>query len=351
MGAYTEQLGRVHGRAQGILHIPYEERAGVLSGKSVSTACRNPSWLALNRTGDRAYAVNEIEMTNGLPAGTVSAFRYDRNSGVLTALNRAPSGGDQPCHLALDPSGRFLLVPHYGDGSVAVLSITSDGAIGEQTALVRHEGRGADSRTQAGPHAHQAVFDPLSGDVLVPDLGLDAVLVYSLDAAGRLTRLPDRTITTAAGAGPRHLAFHPGGNVLFMVNELDSTVGTYRREGHRFACVGGTSTVPPHWSGRNAPSGIRVTDGGEAVLVANRGHDSVAVLHFDPATDVLRPATWTPVAGREPRDLVLSPDGHFVHVASQDSGTIDTFSFDGSTFRLTSLGSRAVPTPACLVFA
>ena len=34
------------------------------------------------------------------------------------------------------------------------------------------------------------------------------------------------SITGSPGAGPRHLAFHPSGQYLFVVNELDSTLAS-----------------------------------------------------------------------------------------------------------------------------
>src|SRR3712207_8276259 len=34
--------------------------------------------------------------------------------------------------------------------------------------------------------------------------------------------------TTAKGAGPRHLAFHPSGELAYVINELDSTVTAFR---------------------------------------------------------------------------------------------------------------------------
>ena len=68
---------------------------------------------------------------------------------------------------------------------------------------------GVNRGRQEGPHAHMVCADPVTGFVLVPDLGLDAVLTYDLRSTGELRELTDQRIVATPGAGPRHLRSIP----------------------------------------------------------------------------------------------------------------------------------------------
>jgi 6-phosphogluconolactonase len=191
--------------------------------------------------------------------------------------------------------------------------------------------------------------DPVSGAVLVTDLGSDAVMIYTLNADGRLRPAGAAGLSAAPGAGPRHLAFHPDGRHLFLVNELDNTVCVLRREGDRFTSTDCISTLPGTASGQSLAGAIRVTPSGRHVLVSNRGHDSVAVLRFDASASALTLLGHTGTPGEYPRDLVVTPDGRHVIVACQDSDLLATYQFDDDAGRLSILSSTAAPTPVCLL--
>src|SRR4029077_19504653 len=79
------------------------------------------------------------------------------------------------------------------------------------------------------PHAHSIIVDPSNRFVLSADLGADRVFVYRLDLDGKsLPHVDGGDAVMRAGAGPRHLAFHPTLPLVFVSNELDSTVATLR---------------------------------------------------------------------------------------------------------------------------
>jgi 6-phosphogluconolactonase len=192
--------------------------------------------------------------------------------------------------------------------------------------------------------------DPVTGDLLVADLGSDAILVYELDLAGRLIPKAGSLVRAAPGAGPRHLAFHPDRQHLFVVNELDSTVCALRRDGDRFLVAGQVSTLPAAAAG-NLPGAIRVTPSGRHVLASNRGHDSIAVLRFEPGTLTLSPVGHAASAGAFPRDFVITPDGRHVIVAGQDNDLLASYEFDDDAGALRLLHTVAAPTPVCLTLA
>ncbi|WP_041766842.1 lactonase family protein [Leifsonia xyli] len=343
IGTYTESLPHVDGHAEGLLAATFDGAA--VSPAGVAAFLENPSWIAVGPGARTVYAVEETG-----PDGSVTAFSRE-GGGALLPSGRESAGGSSPAHLAVHPSGRFLLVGSYGSGTVSVWSLDAEGMPLERTAFVQHEGSGPDPERQEGPHVHQLSVDPVTGDLVVVDLGLGEVRWYAFSEEGCLTLRPEATVVTG-GAGPRHLAFHPDGGHAFLVNELESTVAVLRRGADgRFRLAGAASTRAPGADGPNFPAAVRVTGDGRTVLVSNRGDDTIAVFAFDGAESRLRLATFAPAGGRSPPppDLVLTPEGDRVLVSCQDSDRVTVFAFDPETRALTWLSDNAVPTPVCVV--
>ncbi len=351
IGTYTEQLPHVHGKADGILTASFDEASGTVGQVTTAATARNPSYLALSATGTSLYAVSEALEFEGQPGGGIAAYARDPATGGLAPLNSAASLGPAPCYVGLDRTGRFVLTANYGTdaGSVTVYRVASDGSLADLTDHVQLSGSGPVPDRQASSHAHMIASDPVSGAVLVTDLGSDALMIYALDDSGRLRPGDVASLTAAPGAGPRHMAFHPDGRHLFVVNELDNTVSVLRREGDGFTGTDRISTLPATASGQSQAGAIRVTPSGRHVLVSNRGHDSVAVLRFDASVSALALLGHAGTPGRCPRDLVVTPDGRHVIVACQDSDLLATYQLDDNAGTLSILTSTPAPTPVCLL--
>ena len=76
--------------------------------------------------------------------------------------------------------------------------------------------------------AHQIRSDPGNRFVYVPLKGGPAVAQLVFDAAtGRMTPNVPPQVAVAAGAGPRHMEFHPNGRFAYVINELDLTMTAY----------------------------------------------------------------------------------------------------------------------------
>jgi 6-phosphogluconolactonase len=353
IGTYTERLPHVDGKADGILTASFDPASGRIGPVTPLATARNPSYLAVSPSGENLYAVHETVTFNDQPGGGLTAYARDPRTGSLTRLNAGPTVGDSPCHVALDRTGRFVLTANYGvgAGSVTVYRLERDGRLGELTDHVQHAGSGPDPVRQAAAHAHMIASDPLTGEILVADLGSDSVLVYALDSAGHLAPRAAARLAAVPGSGPRHLAFHPDGQHLFVVNELDSTVCTLRRQGDHFAVTDRVPTVPAGEGPQNLAAAIRVTPAGRHVLVSNRGDGSLAVLRFDPGTASLSVAGTTPTVGKWPRDFIVTPDGQHVVVADQDNDLVASYRFNDETGTLRRRHVEIAPTPVCLVLA
>lgn len=181
--------------------------------------------------------------------------------------------------------------------------------------------------------------------MLAADLGTDAVYVYAFDADTGHMALKHE-VSPQAGAGPRHLAFHPDGERAFLVNELDSTIVplAYDPETGELQPGRPRPLVPAGHTGENLAAEVVVSPDGRFVFASNRGHDSIAVF-----TGELEPLGFVPAGVRGPRHIALSPEGGVLYAAGQLSETVQAFEVSDSG-ELTTLGDPvSTPAPACVL--
>jgi 6-phosphogluconolactonase len=349
VGTYTEA-----GRREGIYLIRMDKRSGKLRRVGSVDAGANPSFLAIHPNGRVLYAVNELENNYGKATGAVSAFAIAKETGALTRIGEQSSEGGAPCYVSVDLSGRILLVANYTGGNVAILPIEADGTLAPATWVVQHTGSGPNAERQEAPHAHCAVADPSNRFVLAADLGVDRVFVYRLDLAGKSFRHVDGAdAVMRPGAGPRHIAFHPTLPLVFVANELDSTVATLRFDAERgtLSPLDIRSTVSAGWKGTNYPADIHVAPSGQTLYISNRGHNSIAVFSVARSTGALALEQTISTEGDWPRNFTLDPTGRWLLVANQKSNSIVVFERDQKSGRLTPTHERiALPSPVCLRF-
>lgn len=268
-----------------------------------------PSWV-LPRPGRDGQLLCVAE---GTPGGVVL-------SDGSQELASCESGGDGPCHLALGPDGRWLLVSNYASGTVGLVEVDGDGLTLVDSLLLTGDGP---HERQAAPHAHQAVFTG-ADTALVCDLGADLVRqVQVVDGVLRHTG----DIELPAGTGPRHLALHPlRDDLLWVVGELDQTVHVLSREESGWAVVQTVSTAPDGPAeGETTTAGIAVTPDASHVYVSTRGTDTVSVLAADQEGWLdLRSQL---VTDRWPRFIGWVPgqEGRLLLVAAERAGTVRAY--------------------------
>jgi 6-phosphogluconolactonase len=285
----------------------------------------------------------------------VSAYAIDPANGRLTLLNQMATHSPGPCHLALDKTAKWLFVANYAGGSVTEFPVEPDGSLGENSAFIQHRGSSVDHQRQAGPHAHEVVLSPDNRFLLVPDLGLDEVLTYRLDAAkGTLAPANPPFTKIAAGSGPRHLVFHPNGKLVYLVNELAATVGVYAYDaerGHLDALLQTVPMLPKDYTGAKSAAEIVVSPDGKFLYASNRGHDSIAVFAIDAEKGTLTKIDYIATEGKTPRNFALDPTGDFLFAANQDSGNVVLFRRSVFAGKATAAGLTVdVPNPVCVVF-
>ena len=302
------------------------------------------------------YAIDEGTDPAKTPGRGVRAYALDGHTGALTFLNEHSAGGAGPCHLTVDPDGKCVLVANYGGGSVAALPLSGDGRLGAPAVVAQHAGSSVNPTRQKGPHAHGIYVAPGKRFALTPDLGLDQVLIYRFDAAKPgLTPNSPAFAKLAPGAGPRHLAFHPGGKYVYVINEMLCTMTAFSYDAQRGEMkeLQTVSTLPPGETVRQGYSTAEVTvhPNGKYLYGSNRGHNSIVVYAIDAKTGQLRQIENTPTQGRAPRHFAIDPTGTWLLAENQGSDTVAVFRIDVDTGRLAATGQILdVPVPVCAVF-
>lgn len=292
-----------------------------------STVSGGDSYLAMNAAGTVLYAVR---------SGTsrVEAYAIASGTGALTPLNNRASGGTGPAHVSVDASQKWVLVANYNSGHVAVFPIRNDGGLDPPvTSFV------------ACGQAHQILTDASGAFVFVPCKQDDIVAQYLFNAqTGALTPNAVPSLAAAAGAGPRHMDFHPTAKWAYVVNELDSTIIAcdYDKLTGRLTSKQTLSTLPVATPG-NSGAEILVHPSGKWVYASNRGHNSIARFAIDQTSGTLSDYTYTPTKGMTPRHFSFDPAGARLVVGNQDSNSVRVFSVDATTGALTDLGEKATP--------
>uniref|UniRef100_UPI003F4979F5 lactonase family protein n=1 Tax=Cupriavidus yeoncheonensis TaxID=1462994 RepID=UPI003F4979F5 len=308
----------------------------------------NPSFLTLDRAQSHLYAVHG-------DLSDISAFAIDPLTGQLQPINRQSTQGLNPVHLAIDPTGQFVVVANYASGSVVTLPILPNGGIGDVADLFQLFGQPGPHREQHdGPHPHEVPFDPTGQYIFVPDKGVDRIFALRMDGrSGKLQPAPKPYVASTPGAGPRHIAFNPTGRLAYVVNELDSTITTYQYDASTAELIPlqTLSTLPSGFAGESTGAEIQIDKRGRFVFASNRGHDSVVTMAVDAKSGLLSLGSWTPTGGKAPRFFTVPSSGQGIYVANESSDSIVEFNIDADTGQLTPNGN-VVPTgsPVCIIF-
>lgn len=340
-GTYT------NGASKGIYVSRFDPKTGSLSPAEVAGEIANPSWVALHPNQRVLYSVTETAQSS------IAAFAIDAKSGKLTKLNEVPAAGSSACHLAIDRAGKTIAVANYGTGSVATFALEADGRLGKRVSFFEHKGSSADAKRQQGPHAHAVVFSRDGRFLIVPDLGLDKYLVYKFDAAtGAISPNEPVGAGVKGGLGPRHFAFHPKGAMAFGLNEMGSSVTSFRYDAKAGALaeIATHPNLPADFKGTSNSAEIDVSNDGKFVYASNRGADTITVYRAA-ADGKLSIVEQVPTQGRTPRGFRIDPTGGWVIVGNQNTGNVAVFKRDKQSGKLTLTGTPlAVPAPVAIEF-
>jgi 3-carboxymuconate cyclase len=314
-----------------------------------SAVTSNPSYLAVSPNQQFVYAVNE-NVHNG-SGGSVTAYSFNKKTGHLTMLNEVRSAGDAPCYISVDKTGRWILVGNYVSGTLAVISVNKDGSLNHLVDSIHHSGNGVNKMRQEGPHVHCTYITPDNKYVLVPDLGIDKVVIYSFDdKTGRLKPAAQPFVKLSDGAGPRHIVIHPNGKWAYLAQELKSFVTVFNYHNGSLKAIETTSTVPKDYKGPLTTADVHVSLDGKYLYVSNRDNsNTIAIFKINGETGKLTSIGYQSTLGNAPRNFNFDPSGNYLLVANQNSNNIVIYKVNHQTGMLQpENGQIKVGNPVCI---
>ncbi|WP_136467842.1 lactonase family protein [Flagellimonas onchidii] len=334
VGTYTD------GDSEGIYKFTFDTNTGELMNKKLAAVLPNPSFIKIAEDKKNLYAVHETADFDSLGGG-VSAFKL--KNGQLELLNSMGTEGKHPCHVALSGYG-FLATSNYSGGNVSVFALNQDGSLQSNPQMIDHKVLD----TTKTSHAHMAKF--VGNDLFVADLGLDAVKRYS--SINNLFVPGDQvSLDMVEGAGPRHFTFSKDGKLLYVINELNSTITVLKQKSNGFYKeIETVSTLDPSFEGKSYCADIHLSPNGKFLYGSNRGENTIVIFAVHPESGKLSLVGRESVRGDWPRNFTIDPSGNFLLVANQRSNNITIYKRNPEQGTLEFLKEEKLSSPVCLEF-
>jgi 6-phosphogluconolactonase len=337
---------------QGAIHAYHLDlSAGSLKPVQRTTGVENPFFLALSPDRKFLYSIH-AKTFGGKEDEQIAAYEIVGRYGQLKLLNRQSARGSSACYLQVDATGKTIVVANYDTGSVASLPVKEDGSLGPAASFVQHVGSSVNPERQKEPHAHCIVISPDNRFAFAADLGTDQILSYRLDAA-KATLAPNQPpfAKSPAGAGPRHLTFHPNGKLVYVINELLNSVTAfaYNIEKGVLTEIQTISTLPKDFAGESYCADLKITPNGRFLYGTNRGHDSIAAYRI--ADDGRLTLIGIEASlGKGPQNLLITPGGDLLLCANMPGNNVAVLRIDPQTGALKSVGTPIeITSPSCIM--
>ena len=342
-GTYTS------GKSEGLYVYKFNSADG--TAKEIShVKTSNPSFVSVSADERYVYAVQEDALGNGI-GGKVSAFSFNKQTGSLNFINQQPSGGDHPCYISVDKTGKWVAVGNYTSGSLAILPVMANGGVAAATTVIKHEGFGPDKARQTSPHVHCTYFSADNRFLFVPDLGLDKIMIYAFDEiTGKLTPAKQPFAQSVGGAGPRHICINPNNKFAYLTEEMSGTVVAFKYKKGKLKPIQRIRVLPAGDASNAGCADIHISPDGKFLYASNRADlNNIAIFSINAKNGKLTFITNQSTLGKTPRNFNFDPSGHFLLVANQNSDEEVVFKRDIVTGLLTDSGNRIkVGNPVCL---
>jgi 6-phosphogluconolactonase len=258
----------------------------------------------------------------------VSTFSIDHTSGKLTHLGTTPLV-DQMAYINVDKTGKHLLCASYSGAKVAAYPIDARSVVdGNATQII-----------DTKPKAHCVFFDAGNTHVYVPVLSADYVMQFKFDAStGMLTPNDPPTVSTKAGAGPRHFTIHPNGKWAYLITETTATIGTYSidKDSGTLTEVAFVDLGDYNQKDSAAASDIHVTPNGKFLYGAVRTTSMLHGYKIDAEKGTLSGVGKWPTE-KTPRGFNIDPRGKFLLAVGMDSASLTVHAIDQDSGELKTL--------------
>lgn len=336
VGTYTTKCD-----SKGIYVYDFDSNTGDFNFKNATENLINPSFLSVSKDNNYIYAVNE----NG-DKSMVSSFSYVPSTGKMDLINKENANGTDPCYIINDDKN--VIIANYSSGNISVFGKNNDGSITKAKQVIQNYG----TNKKQVPHAHQVYFSPDKKHVLCNDLGVDKVFTYAYDSnsSDEILKKKD-SISVKPGSGPRHLTFSKNGKFVYLLQENDGTVTTFRYTNGKLKKSQETSVVSKDFAGKIGAADIHISPDGKFLYATNRGTANDISIFKILKNGKLESKGKTSTLGNGPRNFAIDPNGNFLLVAHQFTNDVVIFKRNKKTGSLTDTGKKiTLCSPVCLVF-
>jgi 6-phosphogluconolactonase (cycloisomerase 2 family) len=342
IGTYTESKPD-----SGIYVFTFNSETGQLKKISVVQNITNPSFLTISPNGRYLYACTDTKMPN---AGGITAFKFDSITGILSFINKQPSGGDNPVYVSVHKSNNFVVTGNYSGGSVSVLKTNPDGSLQPLSQSIQFTDSSINKSRQEKTHIHSAIFSPQNDYVFLPDLGADKIRVFKFDVNGDnpLIAKDNLLVKNVLGSGPRHFTFHPNSKFAYCIEEMSGTITAYSYKNGKLDSIQRVScnSVPKEIY---SSADIHISPDGMFLYASNRGENTIAIFSIHQKNGKLKLVGHQSTFGDHPRNFTIDPTGKFILVANMLTNNIIVLKRDVKTGLLTKTGNEIkIPRPSCL---
>lgn len=264
------------------------------------------------------------------PAFGVVSYRI-AHDGKLEETGVAPLPGS-PTHISTDLQGRFLFSASYSFNNVSINPISEDGIVQAPIHVLEDI-----------PAPHSANIDPTNQMLMIPALKEDCIRQYDFSLQGEATAHHPLALPTVAGAGPRHMAFHPNQHFAYCVNELNSSVDVYQKDvtSGEYRMIQTLDIMPSDFNGTRWAADIHITPNGRFLYVSDRTASLISVLAVSQEGSQLS-LVGHHATQAQPRGFNIDHQGQFVITAGQKSDAIEVARIDKISGKLTTLNTYPV---------
>lgn len=283
-------------------------------------------------------------------SASISALRPAGVSDAPVLLNTEPVGSQAPCYINVSPDGRFVVTANYNGSTAAVFPVSTDGSVGQRSALIEFSGSGPVEGRQEKSHPHCIAFTPDGRYMLVNDLGADRIRQFAVSNGtdSLVVSEPVREIEIREGSGPRHIVFNDKGDRAYLINEIGDNVTVLSYDGTELRPI---QYIAADTIGAQGAGDIHLSPDGKHLYASLRlKNDGVVTFDVDSVSGMLSYKAHTPTV-RHPRNFTLSPDGKMMLVAGRDDNAVQLLAIDAESGIPADTGKKIeVSRPVCVKF-